>query len=221
VRVEYPPQMFTPLEDSADPAPERLSISLSPRGRLSLRAAEEGEAALDAAAVRRLWRAFQEDDGEGLFHLGAAEVATALPPAFAFWRDLASSFAAAVCATPDLEEVREGLDVAAPPEALERLLAAAPPMLGGEYLGLEVLRSAWARMLEFLRAEIRETEEPVQKLLSRWHPSWNVVGRVHFSLAENRRNLERNSWYYGKGGWSSKETAPAWKLPRIPTLPCS
>ncbi|HZN92585.1 MAG TPA: DEAD/DEAH box helicase, partial [Myxococcales bacterium] len=102
-----------------------------------------------------------------------------------------SRFVAALCAVPDLEERRELVEVSAPVEELQRLVASAPPMIGGEYLGVEVLGEAWSRLLGFVRAEIREAPGTFQELLARWNPAWNVVGRVHFSLAENRRNLER------------------------------
>ncbi|HEY8207448.1 MAG TPA: DEAD/DEAH box helicase [Myxococcaceae bacterium] len=179
------------VESGADERAERLSIALSPSGHLSLRAAGPDEPAPEPAAGRRIHRAFEDDPAKGLFHLGAAEVTTALPPVFAFWRDVGRRFVTALCATPDLEELRERVEVAAPLETCRELAASAPPMTGGEYVSVEVLQGLWTGLLEFIRVEIREAPGSVQDLLARWNPAWNVVGRVHFSLAENRRNEER------------------------------
>ena len=41
-----------------------------------------------------------------------------------------------------------------------------------------------------LRAELSRSRAPVQDLLKHFSPAWNLVGRVHFNLAENRRDEE-------------------------------
>lgn len=37
-----------------------------------------------------------------------------------------------------------------------------------------------------LRAELAQSKESLQDFLKRHHPAWNLLGRVHFNLAENR-----------------------------------
>ena len=39
-------------------------------------------------------------------------------------------------------------------------------------------------------AELAEAKVSVQDFLKRRHPAWNLVGRVHFNLAENRKDEE-------------------------------
>lgn len=172
--------------------PERLGIALSPRGRLSLVTADPDQPPMEPAVAGRLRRAFEDDGVEGLFHLGAVEVATPFPAALAFWRDFARRFVTALCRVADLEEQRERVEVAAPLEEMERLAASAPPMTGGEYLDVPVLARLWAELLDFFRAEVREAAgTTLQELLARKSSAWNVVGRVHFHLAENKRDPER------------------------------
>ncbi|MGH8628510.1 MAG: hypothetical protein ACREYC_25680, partial [Gammaproteobacteria bacterium] len=39
-----------------------------------------------------------------------------------------------------------------------------------------------------LWVELKEAGVVVQDFLKRRHPAWNLVGRVHFNLAENRND---------------------------------
>ena len=69
-------------------------------------------------------------------------VGTALPPAFGYWRDFAARYVTAVCAVPDSALPRQPVRVPAPPpEVLESLAAAVPPMTGAEYATADVLGS--------------------------------------------------------------------------------
>ncbi len=168
-----------------------FTIALTPAGHVLPRTAEPHEPAPEPAAARRIRAAFERGHAAGLLHLGAAEARTALPPAFAFWRDFGRAFVAALCALPDLEERRERADPAPREGELERLAAAAPPMPGGEYLTADVLRSLWGSILEAWRTEIAAATGTVQEWLASKDPAWNVVGRVHLHLAENRRDPDR------------------------------
>ena len=61
-------------------------------------------------------------------------------------------------------------------------------MTGAEYLSAEVLASLWRCMGQALDAELAESGCPLQEFLKRRNPAWNLVGRVHFNLAENRKD---------------------------------
>src|SRR5262249_14892693 len=133
--------------------------------------------------ARRIGDAFSRGAGHGLLQLGATETGTALPPVFAYWRDFAARFVTAVCANPD--------SVPAPPDAeLQRLVSAAPPMTGAEYLSVEVLAALWQELDAAFHAELAESKCEVQEFLKQRNPAWNLVGRVHFNLAENRKDQE-------------------------------
>lgn len=71
-------------------------------------------------------------------------------------------------------------------EDLDRLAAVAPPMAGAEYLTASVLADLWRSM----DAAFAESKANVQEFLKSRHPAWNLVGRVHFNLAENRKDEE-------------------------------
>ncbi len=63
-------------------------------------------------------------------------------------------------------------------------------MTGAEYLTAAVLQRLWEALDAAFRSELAESGASVQVFLSRRSPAWNLVGRVHFNLAENRKDDE-------------------------------
>ena len=141
-------------------------------------------------AVRdRLVSAFERGSGHGLFVLGAVEIGSVLPPVWGYWRDFGARFVTALCMRPDAEETLPGIP---PPAAedLQSLVLAAPPMPGGEYLSIEMLRVLWEDLDQACRALWSTSGTSIQVFLKGLNPAWNRVGRVHFNLAENRKDQD-------------------------------
>ncbi|MFA5627324.1 MAG: DEAD/DEAH box helicase [Thiohalomonadaceae bacterium] len=163
-----------------------IALYLSPRGHL-LSGTETDAPPLAEALTDRLAAAFAQGAGHGLLHLGAAEVTTALPPLWAFWRDFAAHFVTALTAIPEDGEVA----VAAPDAlTLETLCLDAPPMTGAEYLTPEILRALWSDIESVVKEALVTCGQSLQDFLKSKNPAWNLVGRVHFNLAENRKDAE-------------------------------
>ena len=161
-----------------------LALLLTPQGHLLL-VPEADAPSLPDALQQRLTDAFALGSGHGLLHLGAAEVSNILPPSWAWWRDFAARYVTALCAT------LEGGAIAIPDDqALDALIVDAPPMTGAEYLTTEVLARLWTDLDNALRAELAASKHSLQEFLKARHPVWNLVGRVHFNLAENRKDPE-------------------------------
>jgi superfamily II DNA or RNA helicase len=167
-----------------------LALVLTPHGSLTLR--QEDETTLPELHHRtRLERAFGRGSGHGLLCLGADEVGTVLPPVLSYWRELGTRYVTALCALPDLGDgqIKSAVPVPADND-LNKMAAAAPPMTGAEYLTASVLTDLWRGMDAAFYAELAEANLPVQEFLKSRHPAWNLVGRVHFNLAENRKDEE-------------------------------
>jgi superfamily II DNA or RNA helicase len=162
---------------------------LTPQGRLHLEVAEDEPSAAEDLA-ERLQAAFQRGDGHGLVQLGAGEIKTELPPALVYWRDFAARYVAAVCTLPEIEG--RGLPEVGslPTEDLEAIASAAPLMTGAEYLSATILQQLWHAIDVAFRAELAASKASVQDFLKTKSPAWNLVGRVHFNLAENRKDDE-------------------------------
>lgn len=158
------------------------TLALTPRGHLLLtRGDEAGE--LPADRSRTLENAFARGSGHGLLELGAGDVGIALPPDISYWRDFAARFITSVCTHPDLDALpAPALD------ELETIAATAPPMTGAEYVTISILEALWAQTAEAFHSEFSESKTSVQEFLRRRNSAWHVVGRVHFNLAENRKD---------------------------------
>ena len=170
-------------------SPLSLAPILTPHGRLVLSERGDDLPDWDAALAQRLQDAFARGSGHGLLQLGAGEVGTALPPVFSYWREFAARYVTALCTLPDAEASPQNVHVPAPPGGeLEPLALAAPPMTGAEYLTAEILRALWKELDAAFGVELSESKNSIQDFLKHRNPAWNLVGRVHFNLAENRQD---------------------------------
>ena len=165
-----------------------LAPVLNPHGVLNLKPTDDAPA-LDDVRGARLERAFARGSGHGLLCLGADEVGTSLPPSLAYWREFAARYVAALCALPGLGEDGRKSSVAVPAnDELEAFAAGVPPMVGAEYLTASVLAELWRATDAAFDAELHDAGTAVQDFLKSRHAAWNLVGRVHFNLAENRKD---------------------------------
>ena len=168
-----------------------LAPILTPHGRLALAEEESGAPLLDPDIALRLRDAFERGPGHGLLQLGAGEVGTALPPAFSYWREYGARYVTALCTQPEAEASPQDAHVPPPPDLeLECLALAAPTMTGAEYLTAAVLHALWQETDVAFRLELSESRCVVQEFLKSRNPAWNLVGRVHFNVAENRKDEE-------------------------------
>jgi hypothetical protein len=165
-----------------------LAPVLTPHGVLTVRPSRD-VARLEPDLGARLEKAFAKGPGHGLLCLGADEVATVLPPVLSYWREFAVRYVTALCALPEIAEGRDKLPISPPVVGeLEQMVLAVPPMAGAEYLTTTLLADLWHRIDAAFDAELAAAKLTVQEFLKGRHPAWNLVGRVHFNLAENRRD---------------------------------
>jgi len=167
---------------------DAFSLGLTPHGRLSL-FHQPGEPPLHKAIVERLRPALELGSGHALLHLGADEIEGTLTATAAFWRQFGARYLTALRTLPETERDTGRVQIPPPPaEELERLARDAPPMTGGEYLTAPVLTTLWQELDEAFHAEWKDSGLGLQEFLKRRNPEWNLVGRVHFNLAENRKD---------------------------------
>jgi len=168
------------------------TLALSPSGQVVfLTDGGDGPALSDMAAAR-IGGAFHEGAAAGLLHLATAELTTLLPPDFAFWRDFSRLCLTRLCRNAAVES--EGPDIAArPPSPAEflKIVETSPPLRGLEYLSSSVLENLWTALEDRTRSEAGRAGGNIQNYLKKLNPLWNMVGRVVFHLAENRKNEDR------------------------------
>jgi superfamily II DNA or RNA helicase len=168
-----------------------LELRMTPHGRLLAESAADA-ARLDAELARRLSDAFARGSGHGLLRLGAGEVGRALPPVFTWWRGFAARYVAALCLHPPGggNGANAILPAVAAPTAAElaSFVLTAPIMPGSEYITADVLSTLWSEIETVCAAAYTASGTDLQSFLKGLNPAWNLVGRVHFNLAENRRD---------------------------------
>ena len=158
-----------------------LHCRVTPRGDVAL------EGVAESNAERRIAQAFDEGLGAGVLQLGAGEVHTELEPTLGFFRELGKSFVTAVCGAAD-PYAPSAAPTPDPPEAeLAALAGAVPPMRGAELIDASLLRQVWLATTQALVAAAK-AHGGVQDFLRAKSDVWNVVGRVVFHIAENRRD---------------------------------
>ncbi len=181
--------MVTGITVSGNIMTKPLALRLTPSGTLlaEIRADAPG---VEAAVADGLAEAFGRGSGPGLLRLGASEVGTALPPAFAWWRSFAARHVAALC-LHGADPAKDLPTIPPPGEGeLAELVLGGPMMAGADYLTQDVLRALWRAIGAAADAAFAASGKDLQGFLKALHPAWNLVGRVHFNLAENRRDEE-------------------------------
>ena len=167
-----------------------LSLHISPAGRLVVR--EDAEAAsVDSAPagnVANVLRTIGSSQPEGLFSLAAQLDSTFWPSDLLFWRDIVTQYLTQLCHVP--ESSGGSFEAIQPPapEQLSQLLSAVPPMVGAEYLTVEVLQGIWEEIDTWVRQEVASHIGGLSGFLGERAPHWHQVGRVCFHLAENKQD---------------------------------
>jgi non-specific serine/threonine protein kinase len=167
------------------------TLTLNPAGHLVFHTDSDNHSALPEDAAERIREAFAKQSAAGLLHLGTVELETPLPLLFSFWRDFARNYLTGLCQAAGLADTV--LPTVAPPslDELEQIANACPPMQGFEYLNPDALAGLWEALDAYTQNEIRQDTGDVQTFLKKRNPLWNMVGKVIFHLAENRRDEAR------------------------------
>jgi superfamily II DNA or RNA helicase len=138
--------------------------------------------------ITRITKAFARSRGDGVLHLGAGEMATRLDPSLAFWHDFGRCFVSRVCQELDPLEKSICVQPELEKDTCRIFVESVPPMRGAEFVNGGLLNELWIEMAEALARAAQKNRSGIEGYLKRLNPVWNVVGRVCFHLAEDKRN---------------------------------
>jgi SNF2-related domain/SNF2 Helicase protein/Helicase conserved C-terminal domain len=145
----------------------------------------------DASVSKQVVAAFEQSTSHGLLHLATSELQSSLPAPLEYARSFARTYLTRLCQTQTDEAAKDLPPTALPSDAeLATWLLQAPPMTGLEYLSVEALTGWWTDLDTLVRDEIHQHAGGAQAYLSEKNPSWRLVGRVTFHLAENKRDAD-------------------------------
>lgn len=167
-------------------------LMLSPEGHVFLAPSGQASEQLALSDFEKIISFFDKGSAVGLLHLGIQAFDYPLPPSFVFWQNFARQFITQVCRLAPQSEIDTFPSIPAPEtDELQEMLESAFLLKGFEYLKIEVLRSLWDHLSDALRQELHHFSGSLQEYLQMHNPSWNLVGRVCFHLAENKNNEEK------------------------------
>jgi superfamily II DNA or RNA helicase len=137
--------------------------------------------------------AFERGTGNGLLWLGTAAIDQSIPPGLGWWRGFAHQYIAATrlqSAGREADLLYSELPETEQPDAAElaSLVLTAPIMIGAEYITPSLLGDLWVAMGLALREALRLQNIGLNAYLHSLNPAWSQLGRVHFNLAENKRD---------------------------------
>ncbi len=169
------------------------TLSLLPSGHLVF-LPDGGDGQLPDIIAGRIETAFHRGTAAGLFHLATAELTTTLPSTFSFWRDFSRRCLTQLCKVAAAEAQAEpsgGASTLPSEEELLQIVESSPPLSGLEYLNPSALAELWTALESFAGGEAARAGATIQDYLKTNNPLWNMVGRIVFHLAENRKNEAR------------------------------
>jgi len=165
-------------------------LVVTPSGRVTVRDARDlpSRRSTRGDGLTKVVRLFTASESEGLFALASTRFESPLSSELAFWRDFSRRYLTELCLTP--ETANRHFEAIEPPprEDLSEILQSAPPMLGAEYLSIDVLKEIWHALDQWVHARVAGHENGLTGYLKQHAPLWHQVGRVCFHLAENKRD---------------------------------
>jgi hypothetical protein len=163
-----------------------FDLIITPQGHLLVR--ETPGESPDRGISKALLAAYSESAACGMLHSASEEMEAVLPVSFEFARSIGRLYLTNLCKAAT-GEPGEPIPTLPPPAAdLERAILQAPPMIGLEYLNLDVLSHWWRDLDSLTRREIKKHPGGAQGYLRGRNPQWRFVGRVTLHLAENKRD---------------------------------
>ena len=166
-----------------------LTCFVSPFGRIVLEEASDASGQpIQLAMDRRLADAFRESTWVGLTLLASKQCNQLLQPSLAFWRRFAESYFQALCRFASQDAKRWASPQAPSHDDLLERIESAPSMRGLEYLTTESLTHIWNELDVFTKDAVKSAKNDLAGYLHDLNDAWNLVGRVTFHLAENKKN---------------------------------
>jgi len=169
-------------------------LAISPSGRLFLRETSSRESnegvAISDISMDLLEKAFHKSAAHGLLALASRrKELQSLPVEYAFWREFADVFLAALSHVQEGDDGAAAVQIMMPAELGFDFTLRIPAMPGAEYASPDMFSMLWQEM-----EAVANLESKVAGGLRQWlqsiNPSLQLLGKVTFHLAENKRSPE-------------------------------
>jgi non-specific serine/threonine protein kinase len=159
-------------------------LAIDPDGRLYLSLQPLSRDIPDAVTLEDLdefAELLPQSEPRALFFLEQATGLKQRTESFQFWSDFAANFLQVLCTTADEDTVPRDFELS----KYCRQFSEIPPVLGYEFLTVEVLGEKWRGLAAVVEAESKALGNGLRDYIATKFPRWAEVGKIHFHLAEN------------------------------------
>lgn len=142
---------------------------------------------LDNQKEQQIWyERFTKDQYLALYHMGFLVRVPDMPPSIEYLHRISALLMRHISSNPDVELVRDDLEVLPDAGELDTLLEELPFVNGGEYVDREWILKLWGKLFSCFRKEIKEYDGTVAAYFAENNAELTVAGRVFFHLVESR-----------------------------------
>ncbi|HFD0819975.1 TPA: DEAD/DEAH box helicase [Legionella pneumophila] len=172
---------------NAEKQKKTATLSVSPSGILHVVYHTTNQDPYAYIAQAHFIDAFANSPEEGLFALVASKIEDNWSLALTYWREFVALYVEQL-SQQDYDSPK-ALTISLPSEeVLQHWVLKVPPIPGGEYVTIDVLRSIWLSFDMWCSARASSHKGGVAGFLKEHFPMWLPLGRVCFHLAENKQD---------------------------------
>lgn len=136
---------------------------------------------------KELYNRYQSNFESFLLYLGFCNKTIPLNISLDYWRDFTGLFPEKLAQTPDIEKLRDKIDVILTEDELMKFLDKTPLMPGAEYINGTFLNHIWLKLNSEYQKEIKAFIGTVSDFINSYSPDIHLVGRVFFHLVESKK----------------------------------
>lgn len=146
------------------------------------------KAGTDGDKEQALWYVrLASDPWKELYHLGFTADTSWMRPSAAYLHRIAEHLIRRISSCPELELMRDDLEVPLTDSEMETLLEVMPFANGAEFINRKWLLDAWDHLFSCYQEEIREYDGTVSAYFAEYQSGISVAGRVYFHLVESHQ----------------------------------
>ena len=139
---------------------------------------------------QEIYRRHKKNLFSALLSLGFLDDKISFSPSIEYWKNFAGNFVKKLSLTPDIENIRENVNILLDENEIKEFLNNSPFMVGSEYLDVVLIKFLWARLNRQFQKEIQEHEGSVKEFFESYNPDIHILGRVYFHLVENKASQD-------------------------------
>lgn len=134
-----------------------------------------------------LYKECGKDFNSFFLMLGFCSQSVPLSASLDYFRKLTGLYVQKLTQTPDLEVLRERVDIILTTGEIDDFLSRLPFMVGADYINASFFESVWLKLNITFRNKVKIHKGSVEELINTFSPDVHLAGRVYFHLVESKK----------------------------------